>query len=170
MRRLPHPLIALADKTGNYEVALDRFAHHLAIVDSNPSTATVSEMRATLTSNIGSCLHHLGEIDGAIEFYERALQEFKAVPFGLASRLSIVWIFYGNLTEKRVEYVEKKLAAIRAGEAPDPSAYQDGLGKARTFTKEEMEGTPSSWSLFRPSSWFGYGKLAEVSVSSTDAA
>ena len=66
MRRPPHPLIVLADKTGNYEVALDRFAHHLAIVDSNPSTATVSEMRATLTSNIGSALHFLGELAQAV--------------------------------------------------------------------------------------------------------
>ena len=48
----------------------------------------VSEMRATLTSNVGACLHNLGLVDDAVQYYERALQEFKAVPFTLLSRLS----------------------------------------------------------------------------------
>jgi tetratricopeptide (TPR) repeat protein len=153
------------DKTGHYEVALDRFTHYLALVETDPSTTIVNEMRATLTSNIGACLHHLNDVDGAIEYYERALQEFKAVPFTLYSRLSIVWLVYGNVIDKRIEYVEKKLASIRAGEAPDASTYQDGYGKSRKWTKEEMEG--KSWSVWRPRTWFGYGMLQEVGI--TDA-
>jgi len=154
-----------AYKTGHYEVALDRFSHYLALIETDPSTTMVSEMRATLTSNIGACLHHLNDVDGAIEYYERALQEFKAVPFTLYSRLSLIWLVYGNIINKRVEYVEKKLASIRAGEPPDGSTYQDGYGKSRKWTKDEMEG--KSWSVFRPRTWFGYGKLQEVGV--TDA-
>jgi len=154
-----------AYKTGNYEIAIDRFAHHLGIHEADPHTTQVSELRAILTSNIGACLHHLGDADGAVEYYERALQEFKAVPFTLYSRLSVIWVLYGNVTDKRVEYVEKKLASIRAGEAPDGSTYQDGYGKARQWTKTEMEGK-RSWSIFSPSSWFGYGKLQEVGVAS----
>lgn len=60
-------------------------------------------------------------------------------------------------------YIEKKLAGIRAGEPPDGSTYQDGYGKSRKWSKEEMEGK-ASWSLFRPRSWFGYGRLQEVGV------
>ena len=156
-----------ADKTAHYEVALDRFCHYLALVETDPSTTVVSEMRATLTSNIGACLHHLGDIDGAIEYYERALQEFKAIPFTVFSRLSLIWVVYGNLIDKRIEYVERKLASIRAGEQPDASTYQDGFGKSRKWTKEEMEGK-SNWSFLNPRSWFGYGKLQEVGVASTE--
>lgn len=157
-----------AYKTGNYEIALDRFAHYLALVETDPSTTMISEMRATLTSNIVACLHHLGDVDGAIEYYERALQEFKAIPFTLFSRLSVIWVVYGNLIDKRVEYVEKKLASIRAGEPPDGSTYQDGYGKSRKWTKEEQEG--KTWSIWRPRSWFGYGKLQEVGVTEPNSA
>jgi len=152
-----------AYKTQHYEVALDRFAHYLALVETDPSTTMVSEMRATLTSNIGACLHHLGDTDGAIEYYERALQEFKAVPFTVLSRLSVIWVVYGNLIDKRVEYVEKKLASIRAGEPPDGSTYQDGYGKSRKWTAEEMDGK-KAFSIWRPRSWFGYGRLQEVGI------
>ena len=72
-------------------MALDRFAHYLAVVETDPSTTVVSEMRATLTSNIGACLHHLGHVELAVDYYERALQEFKAIPFTIYSRLSLIW-------------------------------------------------------------------------------
>ena len=146
--------------------ALDRFAHYLGIVEADPSTTLVSEMRATLTSNIGACLHHLGMIELAVDYYERALQEFKAIPFTLYSRLSIVWVLYGNLIDKRIDYVEKRLASIRAGEAPDGSVYQDGYGKQRKWSKAEMEG--QSWSWFSPRSWFGYGALQEVNIAKNE--
>lgn len=101
LRRFAHA----ADKTGHYEVALDRFAHYLALVETDPSTTVVSEMRATLTSNIGACLHQLSDLDGAVEYYERALQEFKAIPFTLYSRISLIWVIYGNVIDKRIECV-----------------------------------------------------------------
>ena len=156
-------MVARADKTGHYEVALDRFAHYLAHVEVDPHTTNVSEMRATLTSNVGACLHHLGSVDTAIEFYEKALQEFKAMPFTIFSRISLIWLLYGNIIDKRVEYIEKRLASIRAGEAPDGSMYQDGYGKSRKWSKEEMEGKPA-WEWTSPRSWFGYGQLTEVAV------
>ena len=58
--------------------------------------------------------------------------------------------------------------SIRAGEPPDGSTYQDGYGKTRKWTKEEMEGK-SSWSWVDPRTWFGYGKLSEVSVAPPSA-
>jgi hypothetical protein len=58
--------------------------------------------------------------------------------------------------------------SIRAGEPPDGSTYQDGYGKTRKWTKEEMEGK-SSWSWIDPRTWFGYKPLSEVNVAPTAA-
>ena len=58
--------------------------------------------------------------------------------------------------------------SIRAGEPPDGSTYQDGYGKTRKWTKEEMEGK-GSWSYFDPRTWFGYKPLSEVNVTPTAA-
>lgn len=157
-----------AYKTGHYEIALDRFCHYLAIVETDPSTTMVSEMRATLTSNVGACLHNLGLVDEAVQYYERALQEFKATPFSIFSRLSPIRLVYGDLMAHRCTYIEQKLASIRAGEPPDGSTYQDGYGKTRKWTKEEMEGK-GSWSYFDPRTWFGYKPLSEVNVTPTAA-
>ena len=52
---------------------------------------------------------------------------------------------------------------IRAGEAPDGSVYQDGFGKSRKWSPEEMEGQ-GQWTWYNPASWFGYGKIQEVHV------
>ena len=152
-----------AYKTGHYEVALDRFCHYFAIVDTDPSITVVSEMRATLTCNIGACLHQMGHVESAVDYYERAIQEFKAIPFSLLTALNPTRLVYGNLITKRVEYVEKKLAAIRAGEAPDPASYQDGFGKVRKWSAAEMEGK-NAWSWLDPRTWFGYGRLQQVGV------
>ena len=54
---------AIAHRRGNYAVALDKFAHMLAIIELDPNTAAESEMRATVVSNIGSALHFLGETE-----------------------------------------------------------------------------------------------------------
>lgn len=183
-------------------------------------------MRATLTSNIGACLHQLGSVSSAQDYYERALTEFKALPWSLWSRLNLTWcgpcplsplptprkrrgyraargtrlvrhrccawhqrrrhatcltsaapprriaacspppptlrerphavrsprarvgarrIFYGNLIDKRVSYIEARLETIRKGEMPDPSTYQDGFGKLRKWSQAEMEGQDRGW-------------------------
>jgi len=157
-----------AYKTGNFDIALDRFCHYLAIVEVDPSTTVVSEMRATLTSNIGACLHQLGSVSSAQDYYERALTEFKALPFSIWSRINLTWIFYGSLIDKRVSYIEARLETIRKGEMPDPSTYQDGFGKLRKWSQSEMEGKDSGWGptrlLNRGKEMLGYGKLDEVQV------
>ena len=54
----------VAHKTGRYEVSLDKFLYLLAVVELDPKTGTgPNETRATLTSNIGSALHFLGELE-----------------------------------------------------------------------------------------------------------
>eukprot|EP00966_Prymnesium_polylepis_P114101 2637037-Prymnesium_polylepis.2 len=60
-----------------YDVALDRFCHYLALVETDPSTTVVSEMRATLTANIGACLYGLDEPTEALVYLERAAAEVR---------------------------------------------------------------------------------------------
>ena len=146
----------VAHRTGNYEGSFDLFCHLLAVVDTDPRTTNASEMRATVTANLASAMHFLGELDVAKDFYEKALDEFAKVGVGW-----ITWLYYGNLTEKRMDYIRARLENISRGEKPDPSTYQDGSGKTRHWTKEEMEGTDSNWSFFSPYSWLygGYKPL-----------
>ena len=53
-------------------------------------------------------------------------------------------------------YIQARLAMLQAGERPDPSSYQDGSGKSRKWTREEMEGTDRSWHIAYPRTWW-YG-------------
>jgi hypothetical protein len=138
-----------AHKTGRYEVSLDKFVHLLAIVELDPSTKSPSENRATITSNIGSALHFLGETSLAQDYYEAALAEFDQVKVGW-----LTWLHVGNINKARMEYIQSRLAMVASGERPDPSSFQDGYGKARQWTKEEMEGTDKSWSIFQPRTWW----------------
>ena len=148
-----------AYKEGRYEEALDRFCHWLAIVDTDPSTGVVSEMRATLTSNVGACLSQMGRLPNAIEFYERALQEFKALPFSVIRDVNLSRLVYGKLVNKRVEYVEGKLADLKAGKAPPPDTYQDGFGVTRHWSAEEMAGQVV-WKWTDPTTWFRFTSAA----------
>jgi len=53
-------------------------------------------------------------------------------------------------------YIHARLDILQKRERPDPSSYQDGTGKTRKWTKEEMEGTDRSWSILQPRTWW-YG-------------
>jgi len=140
-----------AHKTGRYEISYDHFVHLLAIIQLDPSTKYPSETTATITSNIASALHFLGELSLASEFYETALKEFGDARVGW-----ITWVQRGNLNEKRMLYIQARLSQVATGERPDPSLYQDGYGKTRKWTQEEMDGTDKSWSVFQPRTWW-YG-------------
>jgi len=141
----------VAHRTAQYDTSYDLFCHLLAAIETDPYTTNVSEMRATITANVASALHFLGQDDLAKEMYEKSLEEFAKVPVGW-----LTWLYYGNLVEKRMDYIRARLAAIDNGEKPDGSTYQDGTGKTRYWTKEEMEGSDKNWSFLSPYSWF-YG-------------
>ena len=66
--------------TQAYDVALDRFCHFLALVETDHNTTMISEMRATLTANIGACLYGMDEPAIALTYLERALEEVRAPP------------------------------------------------------------------------------------------
>jgi len=144
-----------AYKMGRYEEALDRFCHWLALVDTDSSTTVVSETRASLTSNVGACLAHMGQLDSAIEFYEQSVKEFKMLPFSIFRDVSITRIYYGSLLTKRIEYIESQLSQLKAGKQPPADQYQDGYGVTRKWSPEEMESGKSAWSWYNPATWFG---------------
>ena len=54
------------------------------------------------------------------------------------------------------EAYRARLEKLSHGEKPDPSTYQDGTGRTRYWTKEEMEGTDRSWHIAYPRTWW-YG-------------
>ena len=116
-------------------------------------------MRATITSNIGSALHFLGETSLAKEWYEAALEEFGKCRVGW-----VTWVQLGDLNAKRMSYIQARLAQIATNERPDPASYQDGYGKTRQWTQEEMDGTDQSWSIFQPRTWWygGYVPAGEA--------
>jgi len=153
--------------TQSFEVALDRFCHLLALLETDPSTTVISEMRATLTCNIGASLYGNDQPELAMEWFEKGLAEFQKLPFTLYSRVTNfpIWIVYGNVNEKRIEYIQARIADIKAGKKADGSTYQDAYGKARQWSQHEMEGKPT-WSWLSPLSWFGYGQLTEVAATS----
>ena len=147
----------IAYKEGRYEEALDRFCHWLAIVDTDPSTGISSELRATLTANVAACLAALGMLQPAKEFYERAMQEFKTLPFSVIRDFTLGRLVYGKLTDKRVDYIEGKLASMRAGKPPELDTYQDAFGVTRKWSQEEMEGK-RLFNLYNPLTWLDYGR------------
>jgi len=152
--------------TKAYDVALDRFCHYLAIIETDPSTPNASEQRATLTANVGACLYALDEPSTALTVLEKATDEFERLPFSLISKLTAlpVWLFYGDLKQNRVDYINARIADIKAGKKADSTIYQDGYGKERKWSPEDQDGKNASWSFFNPMSWFGYGQLQDVSI------
>jgi hypothetical protein len=42
-----------------------------------------------------------------------------------------VWLIYGDLKEKRVEYIQGRIGDIKLGKKADGSTYQDGYGARR---------------------------------------
>ena len=104
------------------------------------------------------------------EYYEKALDEFEKYETGW-----LTWLYYGNLTSKRMDYIRARLENISQEVKPDPSTYQDGTGKTRHWSKEEMDGTDRNWSFFSPYSWVygGYkplgGNVVEVQGSESVA-
>lgn len=147
-----------AHQCGNYDISLDRFAHLVALSETDPKAKCApagahpprsaltagprrprrlpSELHATFTANLGASLHHLGRMDEAKELYEKAIEEFGQLPTGW-----LTWFVYGDLTAKRLEHVRMRQAVLEKGERPDPSSYQDGGGKERKWRPDEMDGS-----------------------------
>ena len=85
------------------------------------------------------------------------MQEFKTLPFSVIRDFTLGRLVYGKLTDKRVDYIEGKLASIRAGKPPELDTYQDAFGVTRKWSHEEMEGK-RLFNLYNPLTWLDYGR------------
>ena len=58
------------------------------------------------------------------------LAQFQKLPFSVLSRLITLptWLIYGDLKEKRIEYIQARIGDIKLGKKADGSTYQDGYG------------------------------------------
>uniref|UniRef100_A0A7S2JAB3 Uncharacterized protein n=1 Tax=Haptolina brevifila TaxID=156173 RepID=A0A7S2JAB3_9EUKA len=97
-----------------------------------------------LMHNIASCLHCLGDLPRAKQYYERALVAFDTPP---PSRMS--YLLFGDVDRKRCEFVRERLVDIEFGRLPDLTKFLDGYGKRREVTDDlkEEKRTPSSYGI-----------------------
>jgi len=144
-------------KRGNYEAALDKFTHVYAMMEAENVSGT-DDTFAAVVSNIGCCLHQLGEPEAAQVYYERAIQMFEKVPVS-----TLDWLLYGNVNQRRVEYIKARLVELGLDRKPDASQYLDGVGRRQAWSESERSGREQGlWSWFSPSSWYQYATLADA--------
>jgi len=137
---------------GDYELALNKFLHFLAVLESDLKSVD-REIHASLVSNVGSCLHRLECVDDAKEYYQQALDYFTNCPTG-----RVTWLFYGDINQRRVEFIKSRLGDIALGAEPDPTKYLDANGKEQHWSKRQIAAAKdpdSTWSAWvSPRSWY----------------
>jgi len=140
-------------KAGDYNGSLDKFCKYLAAVklDKTPDP----EVEASLYANLASCLHHLDELELAKKYYTLALELFEAKC--ATSRLT--WLVYGDINQRRVDYVKARVGSLSIGQKPDKSKYLDGYGKEQQWSSYELgpEGQEFGYlDYVNPVSWYRY--------------
>jgi len=138
-------------KTQNYDEALTKFCKYLAAVmlDKSPD----GEVEASLLANIGSSLHHLAEDELAKKYYTKALEAFETKCY--TSRMT--WLFYGDINQRRIDYVKARIGVLSLGQKPDITKYLDGYGKERQWSAAEMKGEEFGYTDYiNPISWYRY--------------
>jgi len=157
-----------AYKTQDYEIALTKFCKYLAAVllDKSPD----GEVEASLLANIGSCLHHLNDDELAKKYYTQALEAFESKCY--TPRMT--WLFYGDINQRRIDYVKARIGVLHKGHKPDITKYLDGYGKERQWSAAEMKGEEFGYlDYVNPASWYRYYTevpSTEPAVEATQAA
>ena len=106
----------------DYEGALGLYGQCLAIAEKRG--AEPSDVRGATVHNIGSCLHYLGDLQGAKSHYERAQRIFAAEPApGVLSR----W-WYGDANRLRHDFIKERLIDVQWGRLPGSNSYVDANG------------------------------------------
>ena len=144
----------------DFEQALTVFRHSLSIAEKTASKGTHAEYGAIM-HNVASCLHCLGDFEGAKEHYLAAMAAFQKHP------PSRVWTaLYGDVDKRRCEFVRERLVDIEFGRKPDLDKYLDGSGYKREVTDEvirqtvmeaDMSGRRPAYGQYPPSYGAGYG-------------
>jgi tetratricopeptide (TPR) repeat protein len=108
-----------------YEEALNTFTACLAVTEKTRNSKDFA-VRGAIVHNIASCLHHLGEIEAAQEYYEQAISSFEKANTGVVEKL-----LYGDTNKRRVDFVKERLIDISWGRKPDIDKYLDENGRKR---------------------------------------
>lgn len=108
-----------------YELALNTFTACLAVTEKTRNSKDFA-VRGAIVHNIASCLHHLGEIEAAQEYYEQAIASFEKANTGVVERL-----LYGDTNKRRVDFVKERMIDISWGRKPDIDKYLDENGRKR---------------------------------------
>lgn len=110
-------------RAGEFRDALLKFAHMLA--------ATDDDSKNSIISNIGSCLHMMGEHDLAEKYYTVARNSFANTKVGRVSRF-----FFGDANPARVKFIEKRMALNADGQPFDPQVYLTETGQEMRWPDE----------------------------------
>lgn len=110
---------------GEYEMALNTFTACLAVTEKTRNSKDFA-VRGAIVHNIASCLHHLGEIEAAQEYYEQAINSFEKAKMPVVEKL-----LYGDTNKRRVDFVKERLIDISWGRKPDIDKYLDENGRKR---------------------------------------
>lgn len=119
---------------GEYEQALNTFTATLAVTEKTRSSKDYA-VRGAIVHNIASCLHHLGEIEAAQEYYEQAINSFEKAKTGVVEKM-----LYGDTNKRRVDFVKERLIDISWGRKPDVDKYLDELGRKKVVPQPPVNG------------------------------
>ena len=89
--------------------------------------------------NIASCLHCIGDFDAARAYYEHALAVFdaRAGPTRFMPGPSRIWtVVYGDIDQKRRDFVRERLVDVEFRRKPDLDQYLDQYGARRRVTPD----------------------------------
>lgn len=119
----------------DYAGAIFTWRRALRVPGEAGSSSSDAEMVATITSNIGSAHHFLGEFQPALNYYAEALGGFeKLEPTGRLSR----W-YAGGANRRRMEFVQQRREMATRGERPCKDEYLDENGRMRRHSRSEFE-------------------------------
>ncbi len=111
--------------SGKYEEALNTFTHCLAVTEKTRSSKDLA-VRGAIVHNIASCLHHLGELEAAQDYYEQAIGSFEKAETPALER-----IMYGDANKRRVDFVKERLIDIQWNRKPDNDVFLDENGRKK---------------------------------------
>lgn len=142
-----------AYRDGNFEKALEKFGRYLVAIRRGHSDGYELESEASLLSNLGACLHHLDEFELAQKYYTKALDLFENKCY--TGR--VAWLFYGDINQKRIDFIKARLDTLSKQQKPDASKYLNSSGNEASWeNKDGEEAVDDSGTLayVNPFAWY----------------
>ncbi|KAL1528088.1 hypothetical protein AB1Y20_009454 [Prymnesium parvum] len=140
-------------KASDYDTAAEKFTKQLAAV--LVSSPIDHETEASLYANIGSCMHMLDELEISKKYYTKAIETFE----NHCSTSRLTWLLYGDINQRRIDYIKGRIGSLAMGKKPDKSKYLDGYGKEQQWSAYELgpEGQEFGYMDYvNPLSWYKY--------------